>query len=276
MGHPSAHVTELLASKYRNYHIRYTDGSKTADRSGFGVAEIDNNYYYRLPDQCSIFSAEAAAILLATTTPSPKPICVVSDSASVLTTLNSSTSRHPWIQAIQSSCSPETVFLWVPGHCGIRGNVEADLLAARGRSGRMFSRLTPGADVRTWCKAIIRLAWEHEWFRLRTLFIRKIKEETTRWTDTASRRDQQVLSRLRTGHTHVTHNMDNRGSFRKNCSTCNIIMTVEHLIINCPCYHDTRIRNAIPNSIKDALANDPINEATLLSFIKDAGLYKNI
>ncbi|XP_062703669.1 uncharacterized protein LOC134286112 [Aedes albopictus] len=271
-----SHVTKLLAGKYRYHQLVYTDGSKASNRTGFGVAGYNTSYFFRLPDQCSVFSAEAAAIRFAITTITGCPTCIISDSASVLTTINSSSSRHPWIQAIQANCPPETAFLWVPSHCGIRGNNEADRLAATGRSGRTFTDLTPGADLKTWCKSIIRSSWAQEWATNRLLFIRKIKEDTTKWTDTTDRRDQQVLSRLRVGHSHLTHNMTNHGPFRKLCLTCNTTMTVEHIVINCPCYQSARDHRAIPHSIRDALANEPTNEEALISFLKDTGLYQNI
>lgn len=271
-----AHVTKLLSTKYQNYHHRFTDGSKATGRTGFGVSDIDSGYFYRLPDQCSVFSAEAAAILLATTKPASKPICVISDSASVLATLNSPSTRHPWIQAIQKEAPANTAFLWVPGHCGIRGNVEADHLAAIGRSGRSFTKLTPGMDLKCWVKSQIRSTWDQEWINSRDLFIRKIKDVTSGWNDVTDRHDQLILSRLRSGHTRVTHNMGHERPFRKICSTCNVTMTVEHLIINCPCYQAIRDRHNISYSIRDALANDQTSEAAVISFIKDAGLYLKI
>lgn len=267
-----SHVTELLARKYYTHQLRYTDGSKTRGRTGFGVTDTDSSHFFQLPNQCSVFSAEAAAILLAITTPASKPICVISDSASVLSTINSPTTQHPWIQAIQKDCPARTVFLWVPGHCCIQGNVEADHLAAIGRTGRMFTRLTPGADLKHWLKSTIRVAWAQEWANVRQPFIRKIKGEITQWTDTTNRHDQLILSRLRVGHTHATHNMGSTGPFRRICSTCNITMTVEHLLVNCPFYQGIRDRYDISNNIRDILANDPTRKTALISFIKYGGL----
>ncbi|XP_065092031.1 uncharacterized protein LOC135712853 [Ochlerotatus camptorhynchus] len=271
-----AHVAELLRTKYPNFQHRYTDGSKAVGKVGFGVADVSNSYFFRLPDQCSVFSAEAAAIHFATTTPANKPICVLTDSASVLYALNSATSRHPWIQGIQKAAPPNTSFVWVPGHCGIRGNCEADHLAATGRSGRMATTVVPSQDVKKWVKASLRDAWAREWFAKRGPFLRKIKDDTSKWNDITSRWEQQVLSRLRSGHTRVTHNMGSAASFRKFCDSCNTIMTVEHLIVNCPCFHNIRLLYGIPNSIRNALSNDPSTEAALIVFLKDAGLFDKI
>lgn len=53
-------------------------------------------------------------------------------------------------------------------------------------------------------------------------------------------------------------------------------MTVEHLLINCPCFQALRDRYNIPDSIRDALANEAPSEAAIIAFFKDAGLYNKI
>ncbi|XP_065082965.1 uncharacterized protein LOC135705270 [Ochlerotatus camptorhynchus] len=271
-------LTELLQTRYHNYEIRFTDGSKAGGRVGFGVTDGQTSHFWRLPDQCSVFSAETAALHYAASLPSSSPLCVLTDSASALAALESATARHLWIQAIQNHTPPGTTFMWIPGHCGITGNTEADHLAAIGRNGRLANTSVPRQDLKSWIKSTLRTAWDREWFARRDLFIRKTKGVTLPWTDVPRFNDQRFLSRLRSGHTRITHNMGSSSgrNFRQRCDTCLTIMTVEHILINCPCFHGPRELYGIPGNIRDALQNDPVAEAQLICFAKEAGIYKRV
>ncbi|XP_065092065.1 uncharacterized protein LOC135712896 [Ochlerotatus camptorhynchus] len=152
-----------------------------------------------LPPQCYVFSAEAAAIFIAATTLSDRPILVLTDSHSVIP-LTSEAPTHPWVQAMMKSAPPNTVFCWVPGHCGIPGNSEADFLAGAGPSAPRSTEV-PLHDVKRWIVSKVREAWDAEWVQNRSLFIRRIKGTTRKLKEQLNQRDQKLASRLRTGHT---------------------------------------------------------------------------
>ncbi|XP_058817364.1 uncharacterized protein LOC131680668 [Topomyia yanbarensis] len=104
-----------LASKYGNHLKLYTDGSKLDDQVGFGVHGLDIYLARKLPASCSVFSAEAAAILLATLKKPPDiPVVIFSDSLSVLNALDKGISRHPFVQAIEDALDPLTTLCWIP------------------------------------------------------------------------------------------------------------------------------------------------------------------
>ncbi|XP_062542567.1 uncharacterized protein LOC134210539 [Armigeres subalbatus] len=265
---------ERINAKYRTHTVRYTDGSRAAGKVGIGVDSTDGSTQsHRLPNTCSVFSAEAAAIFQAVSQPCSGPMLIVSDSASALSALPSAANRHPFIQAIQENIDEKTTLMWVPGHAGIAGNESADILANIGRASPLITRSVPADDAKRWIKQQVSNAWANEWHKERNL-CRMVKGSTLPGTDLPNRREQMVLSRLRTGHTNLTHNLGS-GDFHHRCTTCQCRNTISHIINNCPEYEGARQANNIGNAV-EALNNNPINERLLINFLKDSKLYYRI
>lgn len=270
-------VLELLRGKYADYQKIFTDGSKSRHGVGLGVHSSDDsiNISSRIPDICSVFSAEAAAILVAVNQPSTNPTVIVSDSASVIEALQADTPQHPWIQAILQQAPPSTTFMWVPGHCGVPGNTVADHLASTGHNGELLTREVPLQDVKLWIRNIIRQYWATKWSHTEGPFIRKIKGVISRFEDLPSLKEQKILSRLRTGHCKVSHNMGGQ-PFHILCNYCKVQNTVEHFMCVCPVYEPLRVLHGITGSIRDVLGDDKAMTAALFRFLKDAKLFFNI
>lgn len=269
-------VAEILSTKYSRFRHIYTDGSKTKDGVGFGMVDDGLGSSHRLPKQCSIFSAEAAALLAAVSTESERPTLIITDSASALDALKSQIQKHPWIQAITNIVNQRTVFMWVPSHVGIPGNEEADRMANLGRQGRLFTNKVPAHDIKHWISNVIRNTWDSEWFASRSLFIRKVKPSTMAWEDRQDWREQRVVSRLRSGHTRATHNFGNTTNFKRQCPECEEYCSVEHLLSICPSTEPFRAANEISTNVDEALANNPAAEARIIGFCKDFRIFHNI
>ncbi|XP_058449030.1 uncharacterized protein LOC131428991 [Malaya genurostris] len=142
-------VQHLLAERCDRTTVIYTDGSKDNNLVGSGVFGEHIQQSIGLPPQCSVFSAEAYAIK---TTLARYHKCnnilIMSDSASVLSALESGTSQHPWIQNIETLIGNHSIHLcWIPGHAGIHGNEEADRLAREAKNNNYLHIPTPGIDA---------------------------------------------------------------------------------------------------------------------------------
>lgn len=178
-------VLELLSRRFSTTTILYTDGSKSDSTVGSGIYGNGMARAIGLPEQCSVFSAEAYALKIAVNTPNiANEIVLLSDSASCLTALESGHSKYPWIQQIEQIVRFKNIqFCWIPGHAGVRGNEFADQLANEGRNRPPENIAIPASDAFIFVKNQIREHWNRKWFSCRDVKLREIKACTKRWTD---------------------------------------------------------------------------------------------
>jgi exonuclease III/ribonuclease HI len=272
-------VQQLLATRFNRSVVVYTDGSKCEDTVGAAYQTNGVTGMYSLPNQFSIFSAEAYAIKMALSIPNINTETVIlTDSASCLLALEAGESKHPLIQEIEDIIRNKQVrFCWIPGHAGIRGNVEADRLANEARRQPTIDIPIPGEDVFRAVKQAIRRQWDNQWFDLRDAKLREIKDDTHRWTDRSSTADQRVLTRLRIGHTRLTHTFLLKKEPPPTCECCGTILDVRHLILQCRKYENERRANEInTTSLRDALSNAEDRIRKLIKYLHETQLYKKL
>ena len=141
---------ERIQSKYSNSLQIYTDGSKLEDGSvgcSFCIPSLQISKSYKLNPNISITSAELFAIYMALVFIDDCPriffkIAILSDSKSALQAIeNKSKNRHDMILEIfrlYSSISykgSELEMVWIPSHCNISGNEQADIAAKQAAKG---------------------------------------------------------------------------------------------------------------------------------------------
>ena len=151
--------TEFLEIKsaYKHYMFIYTDGSKQDEKVACAVISPNFTDSIRLPDNSSIFTAEAKAIdnaLYHIRDQTEKQFIIYSDSLSVLRSLKNLDYRNPLIQQILRkynylSSFKEIVFCWLPSHTNIRGNELADLEAKSALSLSITNLKIPHTDFKS-------------------------------------------------------------------------------------------------------------------------------
>ena len=286
-----------LRAQYTDFTFIFTDGSK--GEGGVGCAYVHGSHcaVFKLPDHCSVFTAEAVAIFQALNYVNEHsiPKCVLcTDSLSAFTALQSSTSLHPIVtdilesmhRLLETGC--ELVILWIPGHCGIQGNDTADAAAKRALRSSLTCVIATG-PMEYYCplRLAVRNLFSKLWreYHPNTTF-KLIKDDIGQW-DTSMRnyrREEVVLCRLRLGHTRYTHGHLLDREPRPDCVNCRCPRSVNHLLVECPVFEDQRRplmnicrEQGLPFCLKTLLGNEyPDILDAVFAFLRDCEIMKKL
>ena len=139
----------------------------------------------------------------------------------------------------------------------------------------------PYLDFKRTIRGYILEKWQQHWSNLTDNFkLKSIRPSVHPWNCIQEdRRSSIVLTRLRIGHTYLTHRyLLTSGADRQapTCSTCNVTLTVEHLMVDCQSYaNERRIFNLEGRTLKEIL-NDAAPIEGVFSFLKAIGLFYDI
>jgi hypothetical protein len=168
------------------------------------------------------------------------------------------------------------VFVWLPSHVGIKGNTDADTAAKAALAATPDNISVPHCDFRQHIHQYFKSKWQTIWDSQLDNKLHKIKPKIgiTYFGNQLDRRKEQILHRLRIGHTHLTHAFLLKRENTPHCATCNCPLTVEHILLSCRAYDN--IRNLC---FKVSTLNELFEKTSslqILDFIKDIGLGKKI
>lgn len=277
----------IFKAKHPEYRYLFTDAS--SNESGVGAALVDRHitYRYKLPQETSVFTAELLAIHQALTytlnDSNRKDFCICSDSLSSLQSIQNLYPTNPLTQLIKqlifkNMCSGNKInFLYVPSHVGIHGNEVADMEAyeaARNNDADTL-KLYLHYDVRSHIRKLLLQQWQNSWNQC-TSHLKAIKPSVAKHLPTLSKRiDQVKITRLRIGHTHLTHSYHMSSKEQPTCEECQCTLTIEHLLVQCPKYAECRVTSGIQTNLSSALGSIENLENTI-NFLKITNLYEKL
>ena len=196
---------------------------------------------------------------------------------------------HPLIQKAQEWLFylhirfKKVQFCWVPSHVGIQENEVADQEA---KEASLLPRIThktlPHGDLKPLIKKYIVDKWQRRWnssLLPNNLKYKKIRESVQCWPSSfhPNRRYEIILSRLRIGHCKLTHQFLMEGGTPPVCDSCRgVVLTVEHILVECPKYRPQRIKFGLQGQSLKILLGDSLDVELLMEFLKEINIFYEI
>ena len=269
----------------------YTDGSKSENGVGFAVVGNDFKIQSSLPSFASVYTAELYAIkyaLLGIESRHLTDVIIYSDSRSAIEAITSYHPRNALVANIQYLLNKlidkrmSIVLCWIPAHIGLQGNEKADKAAKEAVTFPKLVEHLPIEDVIIYIKIFINNKWQEEWQNYPPHNkLREIKETVKAWKSSiqSKRHEEVVLARLRIGHTNITHSflMCTPHEPPPFCNTCQVHLTVKHILVDCRNYNI--FRNALfkSPSLTGILTENPNFSALIIfRFLKIYKLFDKI
>lgn len=268
--------------KHRCTRTYYTDGSKS--EGGVGCSVINDNTIskFHLPSICSIHTAELYAILKAVQAANQtltRRILVCSDSLSSVQSISTLHSPDPLVveilEALKLSAEQgkTVIFMWIPSHCGITGNEEADAAAREATSTESVENIQLHYDVISHIKASCKNTWQSYWSTLNNKL--QLIEPTIQFKrlPRLSRREEVVMRRLRIGHSNLTHRflLDKQPS--PMCTSCEEQMSVCHFLSSCRATELQRRQYLGDRDLQQILSLSGEETENVLKFLRVCNLF---
>ncbi len=273
-----------IKDKHSTYKPIYTDGSKTEAAVAAAAVNGEKTISKAFNKNLSIFSAEIKALEIALNeinTSNENRFIIFSDSKSALEAIKNLWTPNPLVRRLlelhhEISKSKHIIFCWVPSHVGIKGNETADRAAKAALDSPVSDPKVPASDWLPKSSLYIKTERKKQWDNIQTNKLKEIVPDLTEHHQLhcTKRRDEVVLTRLRIGHTRLTHAFLLKGEIPPECIGCNTSFTIKHILIDCIDFADTRkLYYNVPDMFTLFRTVTP---GKILEFIREIGLYSKI
>ena len=207
--------------------IRYIDGSSTSKSISTGYLSTN-------------FRAEASALLEAAQLLNAKDnlspnIVFLTDCRSLLQSIQTYRGEQILLtikRELQALTKRTNLILqWIPSHCGVPGNEEADRLSKKGSKLQQVCQPASYLEVKTIIKNCFNTSWK------KRMNVEKEKD----YLETLDRTQQVIIFRVRTGHCRLlSHLYRLRLAHTDECPCGTDSQTPEHILQSCPSHNTLR------------------------------------
>lgn len=273
----------FIRLQHQSHKFLYTDGSKDCSKAAFAVTSSKTDYCSRrIPNNCSIFTAELLAILFATKFASESnayKFMICSDSKSALQALSNKRIDHPIIKDIimelqMKEEEKEILFCWIPSHVDIRGNVKADFCAKQALCKEITQFTIPHSDFKRIIHDFIVDGWQTQWNECQSnklhFILPSVKHNL--FLNTNSRKDETIIHRCLIGHSRLTHLHLLLGDQAPTCDRCHAQLTIKHILLDCNVLQSQRPFRCV--SLRHLFTSVPTDR--IIKFLHATGYYCKI
>ena len=278
-------------SQYHGCEKIFTDGSLREEKVAAAAVSdrrLNHPTQHRLPDNCSIYSAELKAIILALKRvyqSKRSSFVIVSDSLSALQAISTRKISHPFLAEIHDLHSDlvfdgkEIVFLWVPSHVGIQGNEIVDRAAKEALELEVQAQplqFIPFRDLfrksKSHCHQLWQVAWSQEVNNKLFKTLPDLSDPPPRCG--SNRKEETVLARLHIGHTFVTHSFLLKGEEPPWCFFCDAPYSVAHILTECSDLLEIKEKFYDSSDLNQIFREVPLPH--ICGFLKEINLFSKI
>ena len=104
---------------------------------------------------------------------------------------------------------------------------------------------------------------------------KSIRESVRPWLSSfnGNRKVEVILTRLRIGHTYLTHKYILEGSSVPVCAHCGGLLSVEHILVHCPKFVNERRRYNLSGKPLANILGDEVDVENLIGFLKKIDVF---
>lgn len=281
----------LIMSEFTNSTIIYTDASLNHSENTVGAAVVTPStvFKYHLPKGTSVYTGELMAIYkallyIANLQSSISVVCT--DSLSSLQSISQLFADNALVQLIQQTLyqlqtyKKKVTLVFVPSHTGIPGNERADAAAREAASPEnpdcSFVNIAIHSDVVSYARNQIKRLWQEKWTTSDSR-LKNIKKSVSGLLSLPPNRWTQVkISRLRLGHSRLTHSFLLSREDPPLCEHCHVRLTVEHIMSECQQYTAQREECGVSLCLAESLGSDSHRLKATVEFLKATDLISKI
>ena len=167
-------------------------------------------------------------------------------------------------------------FCWIPGHIGIKGNEKADNIAKKIIDHNIYDIKLPFSDFKPRICKYVNSLFQTKWnnylgnklHEINDTFLPSIKIYSE------NRKENRILTRLRIGHSRLTHSHYLVNEDFPECIPCNCPMTIKHMLIEC--IDTAEIRRQYFNCIDLKTLFNSVAGGTILAYLSEINLISQI
>lgn len=269
------------SAKYDKQKMIFTDGSLKDGKVAWAVtSEEDLIKSGRIHDKSSILSAEMRAVVEAGSGSNDEDPIIVTDSLSTANMLLNNDDKNNncrYLVNKLNKAKKNITIMWCPSHQNIKGNETADKFAVEALE-KPTNNFILENDAKKFINNSIIQAENKEWSEVSDRNnLRKLKDniQHLKFPENMKRKDQVIISRLRTGCTKYTDEWKfhkTTGHIGQACQPCATFTSIEHIFGDCKVYEGSRKKFNV--SFKDLNNTNKFND--IIDFLKDIDLYDKI